>query len=97
MKSICVFQQLRHQHSISKLIKRGLRKIGLHLFIYCTEHSLHEGELDTSLAYENYGPSVIVHNFSINNCKIIFKRNKPDRANRTPTRSGSILPRPEGA
>ena len=55
MKSICLFQQLRHQHSTSKLFQRGLRQIGLHapktdryLFIYFTEHSLHDGELDTS-------------------------------------------------
>ena len=55
MKSICLFQQLRHQHSTSKLFQRGLRKIDLHpsktdryLFIYFTEHSLHDGELDTS-------------------------------------------------
>ena len=43
------------QHSTSKLFQRGLRQIGLHapktdryLFIYFTEHSLHDGELDTS-------------------------------------------------
>ena len=55
MKSICLFHQLRHQHSTSKLFERGLRQIGLHvpkidhyLFIYFTEHGLHDGELDTS-------------------------------------------------
>ena len=55
MKSIRLFLPLRHQHSTSKLFQRGLRQIGLHapktdryLFIYFTEHSLHDGELDTS-------------------------------------------------
>ena len=41
LKSICLFQQLCHQHSTSKLFQRGLRQIDLHapktncyLFIY---------------------------------------------------------------
>ena len=59
VKSICLFQQLRHQHSTSILFQRGLRQIDLHapktdhylfiyLFIYLTKHSLHDGELETS-------------------------------------------------
>ena len=55
MKSICLFQQLRHQHSTSNLFQRGLWQIDLHvpktdryLFIYFTEHSLHDGELGAS-------------------------------------------------
>ena len=55
MKSICLCQQLRHQHSKSKLFQRGLRQIDLHAaktdlytFIYFTEHNLPDSELDTS-------------------------------------------------
>ena len=34
-KSICLFQQLRHQHSTSKLFQRGLRQqIAIYLFNY---------------------------------------------------------------
>ena len=72
MNSICLFQQLPHQHSTSKLFQPGLRQIDLHalktdcyLFIYFTEHSLHDCELDTSItsngvSFQNLLPAFVV-------------------------------------
>ena len=71
IKSICLFKQLRHQHSSSKLYKRWPRQIGLHApktdrYLFILHYSLHDGENKKISIYKCIFTSIVSFCIKIN-------------------------------